>query len=303
MRFPILIVLTLVGVILSTTAWAGVTFGVNPAGVANLLMGNNNENPPPPGSVGNNSNLSSSNGVSLVPTGHKRVIINEMNVLKLEGTVMVQHADLTPPTALQTGSVVEKGDIVTVYGDSWVILKTHRGDRIGLSGSTVITIDECYMEGPDRQIRLLVQKGTLLFHTNGDDSRQSFFEINMGNVVASINQLQAVFIYDPAKNFIDIKYIEGDIHVIDQTHEETFSIKQSQYNGYTKTNEDNNSSLPEEHTEHTWKNGKMVEQEPTQLDDLDEINFRRFFDGEKPLVPEDSNILMDDSQHVPYRQR
>src|ERR1700677_2893660 len=169
MRFQNLIVSALAGLMISATSWAAttVTVGVNPIGATDTLA----------------------------PSTRKHIIINEMNVLKLNGTIMVEHADKTEPTALQTGSIVEKGDIITVYDDSWVILKTHRGDQIGLSGNTVVSIDECYMEGPDRQIRFLVQKGTLLLHTNGDDSRQSFFEINMGNVVASIDDVQAIMSY------------------------------------------------------------------------------------------------------------
>ncbi|HXL73287.1 MAG TPA: hypothetical protein VN963_06640, partial [bacterium] len=224
---------------------------------------------------------------------------------KLDGTIMVEHEDNTEPTALQSGSLVEKGDVITVYDNSWVILKTHRGDRIGLTGGTVITIDECFMLGADRQIRLLVKKGTLLLRTNGDDSRQSFFEINMGSVVASINDLQAIFLYDPSKNFLDIKYIDGKIHVIDQNHDESFMIQQSEYNGYDKaeTSAVNGSGIPEEHTEHTWINGKMAEEEPIPMEEIDEVNFKRFFDGEKLLVPEDNNIELDDSQRVPFRQR
>jgi len=289
MRLKNLIILTLAAIITSAPSWAApvVSVGVNPVGAADMLSG---------GAI--------SDAMGLSPQ-KKQNVSNEMAVLKLEGTVIVEHADKTKATPLQTGSIVEKGDVITVYGDSWVVFKTRRGDRIGLDGNTLITIDECYMEGPDRQIRLLVQRGTLLLQTNGDDSRQSFFEINMGNVVASINNLRAILSYVPSKNFVDIKYIDGKINVIDQTREETFTIHQGEYNADTKNEADygDHSGVPQEHMEHTWENGKMAQEEPIPLEEIDEINFKKFFDGEKRLIPDDNNMLMDDSNFVPYRQR
>jgi len=288
MRFKTLII-TFAGLILSAPSWAGVTVSVAPM---------------PPSSINSGSN-SAPSGEQMQPTTRKEIIINEMNVIKLDGTIMVEHADKTQSTPLATGSVVEKGDIITVYGDSWVILKDHRGDRIGLDGNTVVTIDECFMAGPDRQIRLLVQRGTLFLETNGDDSRQSFFEINFGNVVASIDELKSIMSYDPGKTLLDVKYIEGKLNIIDQNHEETFTIHQGEYNGYTKTEADNGSNRgePEEHTEHTWVNGKMMEDEPIPMEEIDELNFRKFFDGEKRLIPDDNNMLLDDSNRVAFPLR
>ncbi len=86
--------------------------------------------------------------------------LNEARVDKLEGTIMVQKNNGSKPFALETGSTVEKGDTLTAYDQSWVILKTHKGDRIGMEGDTVMTVDEYYIEGPDRQIRLILNKGT-----------------------------------------------------------------------------------------------------------------------------------------------
>ncbi len=236
-------------------------------------------------------------------------VYDEMSVLKLDGTIMVQHVDGSKPTALQTQSIVDKGDILTVYDKSWVILKTHKGDRIGLDSGTVLTVDESFIQGPDRQIRLLLQKGTLLLKTNGDSSRQSFFEINTGSVVTSIDELQAIVSYDADKNFLDIKYINGKIDVIDQTHEETFSLENTEYNVDTKTENSaenkrvSNHSTPLEHMEHTWENGKMMETNPIPMDELDEINYKKFFNGEKRLEPSDNNMLLNDSNVVSPRHR
>jgi hypothetical protein len=282
MRLKNLFILTLAAVATSAPTWADT-----------------------PGGAVNTSLYSASSANAIDTSSKKTGVTYEMNVLKLNGTVMVEHADKTKPTALQTGSVVEKGDVITVYDDSWAVFKTRRGDKIGLDGDTLITIDEFYMEGPDRQIRLLVQRGTLFLQTNGDNSRQSFFEINMGNVVASINNLQAIMSYNPSKSFVDVKYIRGKINIIDQNREETFTIHQGEYNADTKSEADygDHSGTPQEHMEHTWVNGKMAEEEPIPLEELDEINFRKFFDGEKRIIPDENNMLMDDSNFVPYRQR
>jgi hypothetical protein len=236
-----------------------------------------------------------------------RTANSEMEVLKLDGTIMVQHADKTKPTALQTGGYVEKGDVITVYDQSWVILRDRRGDRIGLDGNTVLTIDECYIEGPDRQVRLLLQKGTVFLRTNNADSRQTFFEINTGAVVTSLRELEAILSYDPDKSsLLDIKYIRGSINVIDQTHEETFTVSTNDYDVLTRTESNvgaNENRTPLEHTEHTWQNGKMMETDPLELDHLDEVNYYKFFDGEPRVQPRGSNILLDDSDMRTPRHR
>jgi hypothetical protein len=82
-------------------------------------------------------------------------------------------------------------------------------------------------------------------------------------------------------------------------------IHQGESNDSTNAETDatDDSGIPQEHTEHTWENGKMAQDEPIPMEEIDEVNFRRFFDGEKLLIPEDNNIELDDSQQVPYRQR
>ncbi len=203
---------------------------------------------------------------------------NEMSVEKLNGTVMIQHADGSDPTALQTGSTVQKGDTLTVFDKSWVILKSHRGDRIGFDGDkgpTVVFVDEFFIEGPDRQIRFLLQKGTLFLKTNGCGSRQSFFEINAGSVVTSINNTRAILNFDPGQNQLKVQYLDGKMTVLDKNSEQVMS---------------------ELHTEHQWKDGvlqdKGQEQGPEYMDELDSVNFSRFFDGETRLQPESNNILL-----------
>ncbi len=236
-----------------------------------------------------------------------RVANSEMEVVKLDGTIMVHHADKTKPTALQTGSYVEKGDVITVYDQGWVILKDRRGDRIGLDGNTVLTLDECYIEGPDRQIRLLLQKGTVMLRTNYADSRQSFFEINTGTVVTSLRDLHAIVSYDPDRSsLLDIKYIHGRINVIDPSHEETFSVSTNDYDVISRTESSvaaNENRTPLEHTEHTWQDGKMMETDAMEMDHIDEINFNKFFDGEPRVKSKDSNMLLDDANMRTPRHR
>ncbi|HEY5038157.1 MAG TPA: hypothetical protein VIJ93_03690 [bacterium] len=197
--------------------------------------------------------------------------LNEAMVDKLDGTIMVQHPDGSKPTPMQTNSTVQKGDVLTVFDKSWVIFKNHKGDRIGLDSDTVVAIDEFYIQGPDRQVRLLLQKGSLFLKTNGCDSRQSFFEINAGSEVTSISDVQAIIQYDPAKEHLKVQYLNGKLSVVDKDAEQKFNV---------------------EHSEHTWDSGKMMEVDPAPVDDLDEVNFRRFLDAEPRLEPTDNNILL-----------
>jgi hypothetical protein len=203
--------------------------------------------------------------------GAKSQTYNEAVVEKLDGTIMVQHADGSKPTALQTDSTVQKGDIITVYDKSWVILKTHKGDRIGLDSGAVVVLDEYYIEGPDRQIRLLLQKGILLLKTNGCGSRQSFFEINTGGVVTSIDEVQAIMGYTGDKDHFRIQYFNGRLSVIDKDSEQKFKV---------------------EYTEHNWVSGKMAEEEPVPIDEVDRVNYNRFFNAEPRLEAPDNNMLL-----------
>lgn len=207
----------------------------------------------------------------LFPVFLRAATFNEADVLMLNGTVMVQKADGSKPYALQTGSTVEKGDTLTCYDQSWAILKTHKGDRIGLDGNTVVNIDEYYIEGPDRQIRFVLQKGTLYFKTNGCGSHQSFFEVNAGSVVASINDVHGILHYDPAKETFQAQYLVGKLTVIDKDHEEKFNVN---------------------HTEHSWVSGKMDKEDPDPVDELDVVNFNKFFDGDPRVPPPSNNFLL-----------
>ena len=200
--------------------------------------------------------------------------INEAIVEKMNGTIMVQHPDGFAPSALSTGSAVEKGDIITVYDQSWVILKTRKGCHLGFdgyTGPTVVTIDELYIDGPDRQIRLILQKGTINLRTGGSGSQQSFFEINTGAVVTSINNSEATIHYDPTDNSLKVQYLEGKVTVIDKNNEQVMNVQ---------------------HTEHSWKNGAMLEVEPQPMYELDVVNYHKFFDCDPRLLPEDNNILL-----------
>jgi hypothetical protein len=201
---------------------------------------------------------------------------NEAQVLRLEGTIMVEHANGSKPTALQTGSMVEKGDVLTVYDKSWVILRTHKGDRIGIDGGSVVVIDEYHIEGPDRQIRFVLQKGVLMLKTNGSDSRQTFFEINAGSVVSAINDTQTILTYDPEKDRLRVQYMNGKLTVIDKDSEQKFKV---------------------EHSEHNWEGGKKAEEEPLPLDELDVVNYKRFFEIEPRLKPQSNNMVLQELEN------
>jgi hypothetical protein len=207
----------------------------------------------------------------LLPVALSAKTFNELTIDKIEGTVMVQPVDGSKPYAIQTGTTLQKGDTISCYDKSWVILKTHRGDKIGMDSGTVMNIDEYYLEGPDRQIRLVLQKGSLLLRTNGCGSRQSFFEINSGPVVTSINNNQSILSYDPASESLVVKYLTGKLSVIDKDDEQKFKV---------------------EHSENTWKAGKMAKAEPDPIDEVDEVNFNKFFNGEPRIAPPSNDFLL-----------
>src|SRR5690348_1286923 len=81
-------------------------------------------------------------GMFLVPILGLAKSFNELTIDKLDGTITVQPADGSKPYALGTTNTVQKGDILTVYDKSWIILKSHNGDLIGIDGNTVVVIDE-----------------------------------------------------------------------------------------------------------------------------------------------------------------
>ena len=205
--------------------------------------------------------------------GAKSKTYNEATIDKLDGTIMVQKADGSKPFALQTGSILEKGDVLTVYDKSWVIFKTHKGDRIGLDSNTTLAIDEYFIEGPDRQLRLILQKGSMFLRTNGCGSRQSFFEINSGSLVTAINDCQATLSYDPAKDHFKVQYLFGKLSVVDKESEKKFT---------------------QMHTERNWEGGKVLETEDNAnpVDDLDVVNFNRFYNGDPRLAAANNNILL-----------
>ncbi len=212
----------------------------------------------------------------LLPAGLSAKTFNELTIDKIEGTVMVQPADGSQPYAIQTGTTLQKGDTVTCYDKSWVILKSHRGDKIGVDSDSVMNIDEYYLEGPDRQIRLVLQKGSLLLETNGCGSRQSFFEINTGSVVTSINNTHSILSYDPAHESLSVKYFTGKLTVIDKDNEQKFSV---------------------EHSENSWVNGKMAKEEPDPVDEVDVVNFNKFFNGEPRIAPPSNDFLLTGSDN------
>jgi hypothetical protein len=259
---------------LAVPAFPGATIGfnINPAGVANILglFGHG-------GGQGGGQSGGQGGGQSggLEQKTKVQLSFNDAVVVQVDGTIMVQHADGSAPTALMTDSTVEKGDTLTCYDQSWVILRDRKGDRIGLdglNGPTVVNIDELHIEGPDRQIRLLLQKGTLMLRINGNDSRQSFFEINTGSVVTSANDTQARLAYVPGQTpLMTVQYFTGDLSVIDKDHEEKMQVN---------------------HCERHWKNGSMAEKDPEPLDELDWTNYNKFFDGEPQVAPGDNNFLL-----------
>ena len=204
----------------------------------------------------------------------KRTKPEELQVETLEGTIMVErpNGDKFP---LQSGSIVKKGDTLTSYDKSWIILKDRRGDRIGLDGLTVVSLDEFYDGGPTRQIRLVLQKGNILVKSQHVGSKQSFFEISAGAVVADMEYSKCIFRYDDARLSLKVQYITGTVKIIDKESELKF-----------KENLQN--------VENTWRDGEMKNEDPSPMDPLEVLNFDRFMNAEPRQEATDENILLKD---------
>jgi hypothetical protein len=91
--------------------------------------------------------------------------------------------------------------------------------------------------------------------------------------VTSINDTQACLAYDPQQSLLTVQHFTGDLTVIDKDHEEKFKYA---------------------HSERHWKNGAMAEKEALPMDDLDWINYHKFFDGEPRVAPRDNNFTLHD---------
>jgi hypothetical protein len=59
---------------------------------------------------------------------------------------------------------------------------------------------------------------------------------------------------------------------------------------------ENEQKLKLEHSEFIWKDGTLVGDAPPAMDDLDVVNFNKFFDGDPRLEPTDNNILLPSGQ-------
>jgi hypothetical protein len=203
--------------------------------------------------------------LALPALGLASTIYKDAAVKKLDGTIMVQKADGSPAIALQTGSVVEEGDSVTVYDGSWAILKTRKGDEIGFFGDTVAAFDQLDKEGGDREIRIILKHGTLLLKATDSSSQQSYFEIHTGSIVTSLGDSQQIVSYDPAQEHLQIQHIRGRISVFDK---------------------DGEHHLKDEASIWDWKSGSLVQTgDPDLMDNLDIVNFNRFFNGDPLLHP------------------
>jgi len=189
---------------------------------------------------------------------------NEAKVDKLDGTIMVEHVDdagQKQEIALQTLGVVAKGDIVTVYDKSWVILKTPKGDRIGFLGPAVVAFDELYKGGPDRQIRILLKSGKCYIQSMNSGSRQSFFEVQTGGLVSTLGRAKCQFDYNPTDNQVEIRSFGGAIKTTDTSGDHKY---------YLESRRD-------------WDKGNLTQRDPQPLPDNSTLEYKTFFSGDQDL--------------------
>jgi hypothetical protein len=191
----------------------------------------------------------------------------EAKVVKLDGTIMVEHVDesgVKSQYALATNGTVTRGDFLTVYDKSWVILKDGKGDLIGFEGPTSAAFDELFKGGPDRQVRILLKSGTCLVKSKNSKSKQSFFEVHAGSLVSVLGSARASFSYTPDASRAEVSYFGGKLKTTDADGERKFYLD----------------------SRRVWENGKLVQGDPMQLPDEASLNFKRFFEGQPPIVPD-----------------
>jgi hypothetical protein len=175
------------------------------------------------------------NSIKLYPTERKRVHHQRYGRLQAGWD---HHGRPTrtipnPHRSSNRRSIVERGDVITVYDEQLGHFKIppRRQNRPWPEAAWLRLTSATWRVRTGRSASWCKREPFML-RTNGDDSRQSFFEVNLGSVVASINNLQAVLIYDPSKNFLDVKYIDGKIHVsLTKTTMKASRLSQSEYNG------------------------------------------------------------------------
>lgn len=185
----------------------------------------------------------------------------EAKVFKLDGTIMVEHVDesgVKTQFALATSGVVTRGDVLTVYDKSWIILKDGKGDLIGFDGPALAAFDELFKEGPDRQVRVLLKSGKCLVKSKNSGSRQSFFEVHTGSLVSVLGNARAAFDYNPEANRVEISYFGGKLKTTDADGERKFYLNSIR----------------------TWEKGKLTQGDPMPLPEETSLSFKKFFDGQ-----------------------
>jgi len=196
---------------------------------------------------------------------HSREEILHVNVQKMDGTIMVERAKNQKQEALQTREVVERGDVVVVYDRSWVILKSPKGDLIGLEGPAKVTFEELYKGGSDRQLRLNLHHGRAYLRSKKAGSRQSFFEVSAGGCMIQLEKCRLLVDFEPKKNVLEIQFHDGNEKtlVVDGVGEQRFPFRECM---------------------RVWENGRLTQEDPVALDEKDLIAFKGFFAGTLPKV-------------------
>jgi hypothetical protein len=188
-----------------------------------------------------------------------------VDVHKMDGTIMVDRAKDQKKEALQTREVVERGDVVTVFEKSWVILRSPKGDLIGLEGPTKVTFEELYKGGSDRQIRMNLHYGRTYLRSRKAGSRQSYFEVSAGGCMVQLQKCKLLVSFEPKKSILEVQFHEGNdkTMVVDSVGEKLFPFRECK---------------------RVWENGKTSQEDPAPLDEKEILAFKDFFKGTLPAV-------------------
>lgn len=206
--------------------------------------------------------------------------VTVLTVEKLEGTAMVTRPEGKGEVALEHGEPVERGAVVRTYGKSWVILKSPKGDRVGIDADTETAFDEIFQSGPDRQLRILLRGGRLHLQAKASKSRQSFFEVHAGNLVVSPWKMRGTLTYLPEEGLFEVRFFGGDkpkLKSVDRQGEVVVTVENSQ--STTKVIDASGEVYFPFPSRRVWEGGSLVQEDPLPLEEGSETYFQDFFKG------------------------
>lgn len=196
----------------------------------------------------------------------------------IHGTVELFEASSNTSTSLSSDSVVPRGAKIRVLDQSYLILKSPKGDKIGVDAGTEVDFDEIYASGPDRQLRLLLRSGRLLIQSKPSKSFQSYFEVHAGNIVFIPWKSKTILTRAPEENVFEVQFLGGDkpkIDSVDREGEIIITVKNN--TKVTRVVDASGEIFFPFPSRRVWKNGQLTQEDPLALGEAKETFFSDFF--------------------------